>query len=217
MSWTQSHTEAAVRQSVLERKPDLVLFQELPGLVPFVETHGMAPANPKSHSGNLATLLSLELMATKPKTSVVGNFALLVSFPSWDLTIANVHLAPGRGGDDERLVQIAKVVEAAPMSRLVIAGDTNTRLEEADELTSLGLVSDKPPKPTWDSRRNRFRKDMPEFTAYFTRWFAGGLVSVDQVTVWDEPVEFAGEAHHLSDHFALSATIQPTPEPNPDG
>jgi len=207
-AWSQSHTEAAVREVVLDRKPDLVLFQELPGLVPFVETHAMVPANPRSHSGNLATLVRHDLMATEPATQSVGGFAIATTFEQWDLTVANVHLAPGRGGADERLVQLSQVIESIGTSRLVVVGDTNTRLDEADDLVSLGLTTERPPQPTWDSRRNRFRDDSPEFTAYFTRWFAGGDVAIDDVTVWHEPVDFQGERLQLSDHYALSATIR---------
>lgn len=207
MSWTQSHTEAAVRDVVLAEKPDVVLLQELPGLVPFVETHGMVPANPKSHSGNLATLVGHDLLATKPTVSVVEGFAVLTTFAEADLTIANVHLMSGAGAQDQRLMQISKVVESAPTDRLVIVGDTNTRVEEANDLASLGLATEKPPSPTWDSRRNRFRSTGPEFSAYFTRWFAGGSVTVRDVGVHNAPTQFEGHRFHLSDHFALSGVI----------
>ena len=51
--WELHDTEAFVRQSVLDRSPSVVLFQELPGLVPYIETHAMVGANPRTHSGNL--------------------------------------------------------------------------------------------------------------------------------------------------------------------
>ena len=62
VSWEQYNTEEGIRQQVLSIAPDIVLFQELPGIVPFIETHDMVKANPQSHSGHLATLVSHELM-----------------------------------------------------------------------------------------------------------------------------------------------------------
>ncbi len=208
--WTQSHTEAVVRELVLAVEPDVVLFQELPGLVPYVETHAMVKANPQSHSGHLATLVAHPLMeAAEPRIDIVDRCGLLVTFDHLDLTIANVHLESGKGADGERLAQVVAVAEAAPGGRLVIAGDTNTRISELADIESLGLVSTKPPQPTWDSRRNRFRDGMPEFSAYFTRWISGGPVRVDGVTVHTEAFEYEGRSFHISDHYALSGTITP--------
>ena len=172
-------------------------------MVPFVETHDMIRANPRSHNGNLATLVSHELMATEPTFSTVPGCAVLTTFAEPALTVANVHLAPGRGAAAERLDQFARVVEASPTEALVIVGDTNTRVDEVEALVDAGLHSAKPPRPTWDSRRNRFRDDMPEFSAYFTRWFASPGVTVRDVQVDHEPVERLDKRFHLGDHFAL--------------
>ena len=48
--WEQYNTEETIRQQILNVNPDIVLLQELPGVVPFVETHDMIKENPKSHS-----------------------------------------------------------------------------------------------------------------------------------------------------------------------
>ena len=37
VSWEQYNTEEAIRQQVLSIAPDIVLFQELPGIVPFID------------------------------------------------------------------------------------------------------------------------------------------------------------------------------------
>ena len=129
-NWDQQHTEAAVRETILDLAPDLVLFQELPGLVPFVETHDMVRANPRSHSGNLATLVAHAVMEQQPTSLVVTRTALLTTFPDFGLTVANVHLSPGRGAEAQRLHQLRVVADASPTDNLVIVGDTNTRKAE---------------------------------------------------------------------------------------
>jgi len=208
LHWEAGNTEAVVRQTVLDLAPDVVLYQELPGLVPFVETHAMMKANPRSHSGNLATLVSNDLAATKLKVNVVERCAVLTTFVDRELTIANVHLVAGKGAGPDRLMQLTQVIEASPTLALVIVGDTNMRVAEADALIKLGFSGDKPPQRTWDSRRNHFRKDMPEFSAYFTRWFASPGVSVSNVRVHQDPIEADGRSFFVSDHYALSGSIE---------
>lgn len=212
--WGMDQTEALVRRQVLAHDPDIVLFQELPRLVPYIETHGMVRANPQSHSGNLATLVRASLLAADPpEVKTVAGCAILTTFRSLEITIANVHLAPGPGQDSlaKRLDQMAQIVELSPTRRIVIVGDTNTRVAEADALSNAGLVGEPPPKHTWDSKRNRFRKDGARFSAYFTRWFASPGVLVTEVSVWDQPVkEVEGHSFHLSDHYALTGEIHAT-------
>ena len=205
-SWRQENTEAAFRDIVLELAPDIVLLQELPGLVPFVETHGMVRANPLTHNGNLATLVRHDLLASDPQTTVVPGCAILTTFHQ-SLTVANVHLRSGPGAAPERLDQLAKVVEASPAPHMAIIGDTNTRLDEEDSLAEAGLTGEKPPRPTWDSKRNRFNAEGPQFTAYFTRWFVSPGVGVQSPTVHVDPEEIDGYSFHLSDHYPLSGTV----------
>lgn len=213
LGWDVHDTEEAVRDLVLAARPDVVCLQELPGLVPFVETHDMIRSNPRTHSGNLATLVSHDLMQTRPAHSAVAGCALLTSVTDPDLTIANVHLTPGAGPDARaaRLDQLGLIVEASPTPRLLIVGDTNTRLDEIDALRERGLTTIRPPRPTWDSRRNRFREDSTAFTAYFTRWLAGPGLEVEDVRVWEGPVEREGRHFHLSDHYALSGVVRIQP------
>ncbi len=208
-SWQVHDTEAAIREQVLIAAPDVLLYQELPRMVPYVETHDMIRANPRTHSGHLATLVTHDLMATAPRFVTVAGCALLTTFDDPAITIANVHLAPGPGPSAaaQRLAQLADVADASPTPALVIAGDTNTRADEIAEIRAAGFVAERPGRPTWDSRRNRFRDDAPAFTAYFTRWFASPDVVVSDVRVWDGPIERDGTHFHVSDHFALSATL----------
>ena len=208
LSWTVEHTEAMVRQALLEASPDVVAFQELPGLVPFVETHAMMQANPRSHSGNLATLVKSDLLTMDPSVHTVAGCAILTTFGPLDLTIANVHLTPGPGGGAARLEQLAAIVEASPTEALVIIGDTNTRVQELPALADAGLLSDAPPRPTWDSKRNHFRQGGAAFTAYFTRWFASPGVSVTGVRVLDQPLEIDGHRFHRSDHHPLRVVVE---------
>lgn len=205
--WDPSNTEAIVREHVLETSPDVVLYQELPGQVPFVESHVMMRANPRSHSGHLATLIKQELAEPAPRLTTVKGCALLTTFAGANLTVANVHLAPGKAAAPDRLMQLTKVIQASPTKALVIIGDTNMRMAEAEQVVDLGFTGDKPPHVTWDSRRNRFRRDMPEFSAYFTRWFASPGVTVDKVQVHRDPVEHNDHQFFVSDHFALSGRI----------
>lgn len=217
-TWAQHDTEAYIRQVVLLLEPDVVMFQELPGQVPFIETHDMIRSNPRSHSGNLATLVRHQLLDPAPTFSAVERCALLTTLPAYELTIANVHLSPGRGSELERRHQIQSVVEASPTDDLLIAGDTNSRVDEVDDLASeLQLGAPKPPKPTWDSKRNRFRPKGHEFSAYFTRCFSSGEATVSELVVHREPVSgemlITDEKFYVSDHFALSGlvTSQKTP------
>jgi endonuclease/exonuclease/phosphatase family metal-dependent hydrolase len=205
--WDISNTEAIVRETVLDLKPDVVLYQELPGLVPFVETHSLVPANPRSHSGHLATLVQNQLAATELAVHTVDRSAILTTFVDLGLTIANVHLVPGRGAGPDRLMQITQVIEASPTVPLLIVGDTNMRVEEAETLVDLGFSGEKPPHATWDSRRNRFRAEMHEFSAYFTRWFASPGVSVSDVQVHRQPIRDGDHNFFISDHYAMSGHV----------
>ena len=83
-SWEQFHAESAVRDLVLAVEPDVVCWQELPGLVPFVETLNLLPATTVSHSGNLATLATHERIAAEPAPTVsaVSNIGILSSWLS---------------------------------------------------------------------------------------------------------------------------------------
>ena len=218
MAWQQFHVEDAVRREVLDTAPDVVCWQELPNQVPFVETHDLLPATTRTHNGNLAVLVTHAIRGSEPAPVIVAvdDIALLATFGQRPhqigdgpdgFTIANVHFEPGPGAADRRLEQLSRVVRASPTQRLLIVGDTNMRLDEADVLFEAGFTGDKPPRPTWNSKRNRFRSDGPEFTAYFTRWFASPGLLVSDVRVHDQPVEFQESRFHLSDHFALSGTV----------
>lgn len=209
--WSQLDAEHAVRQSILALGPDVILYQELPGLVPFVETHGMIRSNPKTHSGHLAVLLTHELLDADLYPVSLPGGALLVTLDQLDLTIANVHLAPGRQGRTQRLATLEAIAARSPTERLLVAGDTNTRSAELPAIAALGLTAPDLPTPTWDARRNRFRADGPRFTASFTRYFVRGDVDVTDVEVHTAPV-VVDDAHqfHLSDHFALSGTVTRT-------
>ncbi|MDH3681334.1 MAG: hypothetical protein OEV40_15450 [Acidimicrobiia bacterium] len=235
-SWGSEHTELAVRELVLEVEPELVLLQELPRQVPFVETHDMIRANPETHQGNLAILISHDLLARcgRPEHRVVPGCAVLVTFgpegsepddrndggrhggsrglgAQSGFTVANVHLAAGPGAAGERLEQLARIVEASPRPELAIIGDTNTRAAELDALADAGLAAPQPPMATWNSRRNRFNPSGPEFTAFFTRALVTAGLGVVAQRVLDEGVEAEGHRFHLSDHYPLAGTIVVAP------
>lgn len=205
-SWRQDLAESEIRKFILELDPDFVFFQELPGMVPFVETHDLLPANVKSHCGDVATIARKELVSDI-KAEPVDRFAVLAVIEKANLTLANVHLEPGRNGAGLRREMMGTLANHCPTDGLIIVGDTNSRLKEEERLADYGLTGEKPPKATWDTRANRFREDGPKFTAYFTRYFHNENVKVSDVTVWDEPLEFEGKKFHLSDHFPMSGTV----------
>jgi endonuclease/exonuclease/phosphatase family metal-dependent hydrolase len=205
VGWDQMETEAAIRDAVLRVEPDVVCYQELPGLVPYIETHRPLPITPETHSGNLAMLLTPRLYESRPRVHVVGDYAILATFDDV-LTIANVHLVSGRAGAHRRREQLERVAAASPTDALVIVGDSNMRVSEVDDLA--GFASVTPPSPSWDSRTNAFSGGGPRFTAYFTRWFARGPVDVGDVEVLSEPLRARGATFHLSDHFALAGTAR---------
>lgn len=192
---------------MLEAECDLILFQELPGVVPYVETHDMVKANPRTHSGNLATLVGNHLVDEEMVVTTVPGTAVLLTLVERDLTIANVHLAPGPGAGHYRLEQLTEIIAESPTSDLVVAGDTNTRVAEETDIASLGLTGRRPPSPTWDGRRNRFRADGAQFSAYFTRCFATEGVAVDNQRVIPGSRHLDGARFHLSDHFALAFDV----------
>jgi hypothetical protein len=204
--WEMFDTEAHVRSEILRLQPDVVLFQELPGLVPFVETHAMVGPNPRTHSGNLAILVKNALAEPDLQWLTVGSFASAVTVNG--LTIANVHLVSGPGAGSDRTEQLAQVVAKSPTRALVIAGDTNTRVDEETKIGELGLKTQRPPRATWNSKFNRFNHKGPEFSAYFSRWFVTSDVTVTKPWVADsQPVEAANKRFFVSDHFACGATV----------
>lgn len=210
-TWGMEHTEQAVRERVVSHAPDVVFFQELPRAVPYLETHDMLRANPETHQGNLAILIRHELLAnerriSEPVVTVIEGCAVMVTLSS-GLTLANVHLAPGPAAVGERLEQLARIVESSPTPRLLIAGDTNSRVDEEEPLAEAGLTGERPPRPTWDGKRNRFHTDIPEFSAYFTRWFATSDLTVSDVALVDDPVEMDTHRFYLSDHHGLFFSV----------
>ena len=207
-TWGQEHVEAKVRELLLEWSPDLVLLQELPGIVPYVETHDMVRANPRSHSGNLAVLFGHHLVDEELTWSVVDGCAVLVTLVDRSLTVANVHLAPGPGGAGVRLAQLQAIRDRTPTEDLLVLGDTNTRTAEEVALAAIGFEVTRPPRPTWDGRHNRFNGASGEFVAYFTRALTIGGVDVVDQEVRTGRVESEGHSFHLSDHFALEVTVE---------
>jgi len=178
-NWRMDLTESKVREFILELQPDFVFFQELPALVPYVEKYDLIPSNTISHSGTIATIVKEELMDDLESKSI-GKFGVFTAVRSARLTFANVHLEPGRDGDFKRLEMLRTII---------------------------GLTGARPPRPTWDSKRNHYRKKGRAFTSYFTRFFHSDYVEVDNIVVHDEPVEYEGDEFFLSDHFALSGRV----------
>lgn len=215
-SMQQFQTEDAVRREILELQPDIVCWQELPNQVPFVETLDLMQATTQTHSGRLATLIdkNSELAAGEPTIKAVAGIGLLSTFPGRDgrpaFTVANVHLEPGTGAAGNRLQQLGTLVEQSPTERIIIVGDTNMRLDEVEFVENAGFEAPRPPKPTWDSRKNRFHYGGAEFTAYFTRVFASPGIDLGALTVHDTPAEVDGSNFYWSDHFALSGTFKIT-------
>lgn len=203
--WRMDQTEAAVRNLVLQLDPDFVLFQELPGLIPYIETHDMVPANAKGQTGDIATLARRELMADITASRLENT--VITHIGSAGLSLANVHLPSGSGGDRDRLRVIKNIQSGSENRQLAIIGDTNTRTKEEDDIAQLGLIGARPPVPTWNGKLCRFRRDARGYTAYFTRAFHSEGVQVGEVEVWSQPVKHKGAEFHLSDHFAMSGRI----------
>lgn len=213
MSIQRFHIEDAIRRFTLELEPDVVCWQELPNQVPFVETLDLMQATTRSHSGRMATLVTKESAAAacKPTITAVDGVGLLTTFPAADdrpaFSIANVHLEPGKGGVGRRLEQLGEIVQQSPTERLLVVGDTNMRLADVEFVVNAGFTAPKPARPTWNSKKNRFRTDGHEFTAYFTRMFASPGLTLQNTTVYDAPERVDGQRFYWSDHFALSADL----------
>jgi len=211
--WRVDQTEALIRQRILEEDIDIVCFQELPAMVPFVETHELAPANTISHSGTIATIVKKELFEGMV-CRAVGRFAVVCVFPELSLSIANVHLESTRAGAGQRLVQLQTLFDVCPTDSLLIVGDTNTRVAEETAIFETGLLGKRPPVPTWDSRRNQHssKASAKAFACYFTRYFHNDAVAVENVKVHDRPLNFDDTEFFLSDHFAISGVAKVRPE-----
>jgi len=205
-NWRIDLTESKVREFILELQPDFVFFQELPALVPYVEKYDLIPSNTISHSGTIATIAKEELMDDLESKSI-GRFGVFTAIRSARLTFANVHLEPGRDGDLKRMEMLRTISDTCPTSALAIIGDTNMRVAEEGSLESLGLLGDRPPRPTWNTKLNRYRDKGRGFTSYFTRYFHSDHVEIDNVKVHDDPIEYEGDKFFLSDHFALSGPV----------
>jgi len=200
--WRMDETEAAIREIVLRHDPDVVLFQELPGMVPYIETHDMVPANAKGQTGDIATLVRRELMEGISAEAHPG--AVLAHIHG--ITFANVHLESGSGGSDARLAAFETLAKAHD-GPLVVLGDTNTRVAEEEPLEALGFFGPRPPEPTWNGRSCRYRKGAREFTAYYSRGF-GRVAEVEIKDVLSAPIEQRGARFHLSDHFAFRGSVR---------
>jgi len=204
-AWRPDQTEAVIRETVLRLDPDFVLFQELPGVVPFIEPYDMAPANARGQSGDIATLVRRSLMpeisARRHKNAVLTHIA------ASDLTLANVHLPSSAGADKDRIAAMKRIVSEAGTTHVAVIGDTNTRIAEEDEIESTGLIGARPPEPTWNGRLCKFRRDARGYTAYYTRAFHSEGLRLEDQSVLTQPCEVKGSVFHLSDHFALFGRI----------
>ncbi len=205
-NWRIDLTESKVREFILKLQPDFVFFQELPAMVPYVEHYELIPSNTISHSGTIATIAKEELMDDLESKSI-GRFGVFTAVRSARLTFANVHLEPGQDGDYKRLEMLKTISNTCPTAALAIVGDTNMRVAEEASLEPLGLSGKRPPRPTWDTKRNKYRNRGRGFTSYFTRYFHSDRVEIDNVKVHDEPIEHEGDKFYLSDHFALSGRV----------
>ncbi len=206
-AWSSHDSEAAVRSTVLSQEPDIVAFQELPGACPYVETHDMVRSNPATHSGNLAMLAHHELFDPEPLVGSVKGCGLLVHLPAQELTIVNVHLAAGPGATDDRLEQLDRVLGSTNRRRILVIGDTNTRVDELPAIEEMGLTVPELPSPTWDSRRNRFRSNGAAFVSYFTRVFHTPDLTVRDLHVLNKPTTHNEQRFYVSDHYALFGTV----------
>ena len=132
---------------------------------------------------------------------------LLTTFKSFGLTVANIHLSPGKGETKTRRDQLSTIIGGCPNEHIAIIGDTNTRNAEIKQIRDAGLLAPTPPEPTWDSFKNRFHLGSPRFRANFTRCFTHPDIQVTDLTVIDSPVTQESKTFRLSDHFALYGTL----------
>lgn len=212
-NWRADQSEAIIGEILQRVAPDFIFFQELPGVVPSLETHELLPATVISHCGNVATLAKKSLLAHL-QSYTIDRFAVCAQVDALDLTLANVHLEPGRGRQSEarRAAMVRQIVERCATQSLLIIGDTNTRIGEEELLAELGMQGERPPEVTWDTHANRFRDAGPEFSAYFTRYFHNASTVVEHVKVWSKPIVQDQHEFYLSDHFAISGTVSIVPD-----
>lgn len=206
--WDQDYTEDAIRRIVLRLRADWIFYQEIPHHVPFAEGYDLVREQTDSHCGTIVTLVRSEFAQDEAiHHSVVPGVAVLSELPRLELTIANVHMAPLSSGSETRLRMFEQVLAATQTDRLVVIGDTNTRITEEGRISALGFDVTRPPTATWNTQGNKFREDSREYTAFYTRYFAKGDVRVSDVKVHDQAMFVDGKSFFLSDHFALSGKL----------
>ncbi len=205
-NWRIDQTEAAVRDLVMRHDPDVVLFQELPGMVPFIETHDMAPANNKGQTGDIATLVRRSMMLGL--TATTSENSVLIQFAQAPITLANVHLPSGKGGANYRKYAVQDIKKDCQTDELLVVGDTNTRTREEKTFRMLGLSGKRPPEPTWNGRISKYRHAAREYTAYFTRAFHTKGVQLKDMQLLTEPVTNGATPFHVSDHFPLMGRFE---------
>lgn len=206
--WDAEYTEDAIRRIVLRQNPDWIFYQEIPNHVPFAEGYELIREQTESHCGAIVTLVRSEFAEREPiEHTVVPRCAVLSEIPRLELTIANVHLAPMSAGAPTRLRMLEQIVAATQTDRLVVIGDTNTRIAEEKAIAGLGFDVSRPPSPTWNTRENQFRSGSRKYSAYYTRHFSKGDVRVEEAKVHDVPMQVDGQSFFLSDHFALSGRL----------
>ena len=207
--WDAEYTEDVIRRIVLREKPHWVFYQEIPQHVPYAEGYELIREQTDSHSGSIVSLVRQDLADEEPmEHTAIPNCAVLSTIPRLELTLANVHLPPGKSGVANRSRAIQRILEATTTDQLVVVGDTNTRVDEESSFAKLGFHIQRPPSATWNTKVNRFRSNDRRYTAYYTRYFAKGQVAVEDVKVHDVPMSVDGRQFFLSDHFALSGRIR---------
>jgi len=209
-AWSVDATTKAIATKVAALGPDVVALQEA-GRFNGIDGYQVVDATTNSHAGPLLTLVKDELAkGVQMSSGALEGFAVItvlgVGSPA-PLAIANVHLEPFASGSDIRLEQLSVVAEVAPVDNLVVIGDTNSRVSEVRRFEGLGFKTPKPPAPTWDSIRNSFHRESRGFRAYFTRSLVKGGVSLDEQTVWNQPLQRQQRRFYLSDHFALGGSV----------
>lgn len=204
--WDAEYTEDAIRRFILREQPHWVLFQEIPDHVPYTEGYSLVRQQTESHCGSIVTLMRDDMADIPITHTIVDRCAVLSHLPGLDTTIANVHLTPGKSGAASRLRMLERIRDAAS-DRILVVGDTNTRVDEEKEISGLGFACDRPPSVTWDTRVNRYRSEMRKYSAYYTRYFIKGDLQVRGVGVANTPLNVDGKKFFLSDHFALSGTL----------
>ena len=171
--WTSETVTKAVKQELLHQDPDILALQECPihrwPEETFHEAGYTLMGTKGAHAGYVALLVRNNVAPYAQRYSPQSNLPVVMTklvlhsdHEDQSIILASCHLAPFGGAHSKRSMQIKELLKACGSIPLIVAGDTNMRTEEDQEMeTTHGLFdawkeagADPSTRFTWDTRNH---------------------------------------------------------------